>query len=99
MILVHYRDGVTKKLDPTSEDELCFLDSPSEQKKVSRVAIVDGSGHRVDLPSMTNGTSRVWIELVKNGEMPKGERVCMRRGKQILKVTLYYSDGRVVVDI
>ena len=98
MIVVHYRDGLTRKLDPTIPDELCFLDSPSEQKRISRIAIVDGNGHRVDLPQM-NGSSRVWIEVVQNGTVPKGERVCMRKGGDVLKVTLYYSDGRVVVDL
>jgi hypothetical protein len=99
VILVHYRDGFTKKLDPTKEDELCLLDQPVEQKQVSRIAIIDGDGHRVDLPAVTNGTSRMWVELVMNGDTPRGERVCMRRGREILKVTLYYSDGRVVVDL
>lgn len=99
MILVHYRDGITKKLDPVNAEELCFLDSPTEQKQVSRIAIIDGSGHRVDLPAVANGTSRMWVELVRDNRSIKGERVCMRRGKQVLKVTLYYSDGRVVVDL
>lgn len=99
MILVHYKNGITRKLDPLSEIELSLLDSPEEQCRVSRVAIVDGNGHRVDLPSLVNGSSRVWIEIVCNGDVAKGERVCMNIGKQILKVTLYYSDGRIVIDL
>jgi hypothetical protein len=63
------------------------------------VAIIDKAGHRVDLPTVSNGTSRIWIELIVNGEVSKGERVCMSKGRNILKVTLYYSDGRVVVDL
>jgi len=99
LILVHYKNGMTRKLDPFSESELCLLDSPEVQKEVSRVAIVDGDGHRVDLPSMRGNSSRVWVELVRSGEIPKGERVCMLRGRQILRVTLFYSDGRIVIDL
>ena len=99
MILVHYKDGLTRKLDPLSEAELVLLDSPREQVNISRVAILDDNGHRVDLPSVTNRTSRVWIELVSSSDIPKGERVCMRFGNRLLKATLYYSDSRVVIDL
>lgn len=99
MIIVHYKDGLTRKLDPLSEVELVVLDSPREQRNISRVAILDNNGHRVDLPSITDHTSRVWIELVSSSDIPKGERVCMILGKTFLKATLYYSDGRVVIDL
>ena len=99
MILVHFRDGRTAKLNPVNENELRFLDSPEAQKSVRRVAIIDGNGHRSDLPSLKNGTSRIWVELIKNGEEARGERVCIRRGSHVLRVTMYYSDGRVVVDL
>lgn len=96
MILVHYRDGTTKKLDPRTE--VTHLDSPDIQKMIRRVAIIDGNGGRIDLPSLKSNQSRIWVELVKNGQEIRGERVCMIRDKNLFKVTMYYSDGRFVVD-
>jgi len=98
LILVHYKDGMTRKLDPLSEVELCLLDPIEEQRRISRVAIIDSNGHRVDLPLVKDSSTRIWIELVMSGEIPRGERVCMRLEGRILRVTLYYSDGRIVVD-
>jgi len=97
LILVHFKDGTTKKLDPTIEDELRALDDPSLQKQVTRVAIVH-DGRRVDLPARKRRFNRVWIERVMNGEALKGERVCMLARQTVLQVTLFYSDGRVVID-
>lgn len=98
MILVHLKDGTTKKLDPNVEDELRALDNPSLQKLVTRVAIVHG-GRRVDLPARKRKVNRVWIERVMDGESVRGERVCMLASKTVLQVTLFYSDGRVVIDL
>jgi hypothetical protein len=99
VILVHYRNGTTHKLDPKIESELRFLDSPDIQKLISRVAIIDNNGHRVDLPQLKSKVSRIWIERVTKGDSVRGERVCIRSGSNVLRVTLYYSDGRVVVDL
>jgi hypothetical protein len=97
VILVHYRDGSTKKIDPKVES-VDQLDSPSEQKNIRRLAILDGEGKRIDLPPFKNGVSRVWIELLHDGTENRGERVCVRKGRDVLKVTMYYSDGRFVLD-
>ena len=99
MILVHYKDGITDRLDPTDEHGLRALDSPHIQSQIRRVAILGESGHRVDLPPFKNGVNRIWIELVRNGEDIRGERICVMRNREVLKVTLYYSDGRVVLDL
>jgi len=99
VILVHYKNGITSKLDPTDELSLRALDSPKVQSQIRRVAILDGYGHRVDLPSFKNGINRIWIEIVRNGDEIRGERICVMRNREILKVTMYYSDGRVVLDM
>lgn len=97
MILVHFKDGTTKKLDPNVEDELRAIDVPTIQRQVTRVAIIH-DGKRVDLPARKRKFNRVWIEKVTNDDCVKGERVCMLAGKTVLQVTLFYSDGRVVID-
>jgi hypothetical protein len=97
LILVHFKDGTTKKLDPNVEVELRALDDPTTQRQVTRVAIIH-DGKRVDLPARKRKFNRVWIERVVNGDSTKGERVCMLAGKTVLQVTLFYSDGRVVID-
>lgn len=99
MILVHFRNGTTKKFDPRVESDISALDPPDIQQNIRRVAIVDGNGHRVDLPSFKGKNIRTWMELVCNGDEVRGERVCIRHNGTILKVTFYYSDGRVVLDM
>lgn len=99
MILVHFTNGNTLKLNPADQRDLVALDHPYNQRGISRVSIFDGEGHRVDLPRMTNHSSRIWIEFLSKDGVAKGERVNVRNGKQILQVTLYFSDGRVVINL
>lgn len=99
MILLHLNDGSTKRIDPNVDSELSSLDNRSFQKQVRRVAILDESGRRVDLPLNKNGSFIMWLEKVEKGGLRKGERFCMRDGRILLRATLYYSDSRVVFDL
>lgn len=98
MILVHFKNGNTLKLNPADPQDLIALDHPYNQRNIRRVSIFDREGHRVDLPRMANSNSRIWIEFLSKNGMAKGERVSMRNKNQMLQITLYFSDGRVVVD-
>lgn len=99
MILLHLKDGSTQRIDPTTEAELLSLDDRSYQRQIRRVAILDETGRRVDLPLNRNGSFIMWLELVRKGGIVKGERFCMRNGRILLRATLYYSDNRVVFDL
>lgn len=99
MICVHIKDGNTIHLDPTIENNLCYLDNRRKNKLIRRVAIIDKNGKRTDLPLNKNGAFIIWIELVKCGDYIKGERVCMKNSYFLLRATLYYSDLRVVLDL
>ncbi len=99
MILLHLKDGSTQRIDPKIETELLSLDNRSFQRQIRRVAILDENGRRVDLPLNRNGSFIMWLEIVKKGEIIKGERFCMRSGRISLRATLYYSDNRIVFDL
>jgi hypothetical protein len=99
VILVNCKGGSTISLDPTKRHDLESLDSTITQLQISRVSILSSSGHRVDLPTVEEGYTRVWLELLRKDNELKGERVCLRMKNRVLKATLYYSDSRVVIDI
>lgn len=101
MIILHIDNGTVIHLDPLNrENDLYFLDnSPNIRKKVRRVAIIDNDGKRVDLPLNINGIYCMWIEFIKNRNRINGECFCMRNELFIMKVKLYYSDKRVVIDL
>ena len=98
MVLVHLRNGHTLKLDPALQQDREAIDHPYNQRGVRRVSIIGGAGHRVDLPPIRNRNTRVWIETVHKNGAVRGECVSLRNGGEILKVILYYSDGRIVLD-
>ena len=99
MILVHFKDGRTACLDPVIDADLKHLDPPFDYRAIRRVAILGKNSCRVDLPKCKNGTTRIWIERVVRKNEIRGERVCMRRGRLIIKATYYYSDNHIVLDL
>lgn len=98
MILVNLRNGTTLKLDPEKEMDRQAIEHPYNQSAITRVSIIDLEGHRVDMPPMKSKSTRVWIETLSTNGVVKGERISMRFGTVILQATLYFSDGRVVID-
>lgn len=98
MILVQCKDGSTIKLNPARPQDRVAIDHPYNQRNIRRVSIVDYEGHRVDLPRLTDHYTRIWIEYLSKNGVSKGERVSMRNGRDVLQVTLYFSDGRVVIN-
>jgi len=98
VILVHLTNGTTLKLDPAVQRDREAIDHPYNQRGISRVSILDREGHRADLPPLKGRNTRIWIEFLSKNGMVKGERVNMRYGKRILQTTLYFSDGRVVIN-
>jgi hypothetical protein len=99
MILVHLNSGKVIKVDPRNRIDADKLHNPEIQPKISRVAIVTDKGNRIDLPKLKSQYNRVWSELVNLGSTIRGERLCIRYGRTVLKSTYYYSDDRIVVDI
>jgi len=99
VILVHLKSGNTFKLNAENPQDCSALDHTYNQKGISRVSILDDDGHRVDLPSLKNRNTRVWIEPILHGNEIRGERVSLRNGREIMQVSSYFSDGRVVIDI
>ena len=100
MILINFRDGQTRKLEPFSESDFRVLDDPDIQGTISRVSIIDARGSRIDLPRINEKFSRVWLEPIFNSNMLKGVRVCLRIDKhKTLSACHFYSDGRVVLDV
>ena len=99
MVLLQLDNGQTDKLDPRVDSDLCRLDTPQIQRHVRRVSLLDDNGRRVDLPLNHNGIYFMWMERVMNNNDMKGERFCMKTRHTFLRVTMYYSDGRVVFDL
>lgn len=99
MVLVHLKSGSVIKINPRDCIDVEKLQVPEIQSNISRVAIVTDKGNRVDLPKLKSKYNRVWTELVFLGSTIKGERLCIRFDKIILKSTYYYSDERVVIDL
>lgn len=99
MVILHLNNGTTLHLDARREGDVRALDNLNIHKKVSRIAIVDDDGKRIDLPSSRNTKYQMWVEPVVNRSQIRGERVCMRSDFVLLTVTLYYSDKRVVFDL
>src|SRR4030042_2376315 len=100
VILINFRDGQTRKLEPFSESDFRILDDPDIQGTISRVSIIDARGSRIDLPRINEKFSRVWLEPIFNSNMLKGVRVCLRIDKhKTLSACHFYSDGRVVLDV
>ena len=99
MILLQLDTGETEKLDPRVKSDLCRLDKPKFHQHVRRVSILDSNGRRTDLPLNKNGIYRMWMELIMKGGEVRGERFCMKTSHVLLRVTMYYSDGRTVFDL
>lgn len=97
MILVQLSSGSTIRIDPRNGDEIYVLDQPLIQADIRRVSLLN-MGFRVDLPRSQKRGDRVWVETITNDGMLRGERVYLRRGRSVLRASLYYSDGRVVLD-
>jgi len=99
MILVQLASGRTDRIDPTKQQDLKLLDSPSYQRHIRRVSVIDNAGKRVDMPLNRNGIFFMWLELLECDGVVKGEIFGMRTSNILLRATLYYSDNRVVIDI
>jgi hypothetical protein len=99
VLLLQLSNGQTHKLDPRVEEDLCVLDNHLIQRQIRRVSILNGRGHRVDLPLNVDGIYRLWVEQIRKNGSVKGERFCMKTESLLIRALLYYSDGRVVFDI
>ena len=99
MILLQLDTGLTEKLDPRDDTDLCRLDKHQFHRQIRRVSLLDGNGRRVDLPLNRHGIYRMWIERVCKNGIVKGERFYMKTNNFLIRATLFYSDGRVVFDV
>lgn len=99
MILVHLKNGQTVKLNAANKQDCVALDHSYNQKGISRIALLNDKGGRLDLPIVRGRSSRVWLETINNGKEIRGERVGIRNGRLVMRASVYFSDGRFVLDL
>lgn len=99
MILLHLSNGTVVKACPVDDvEDLCVLDNRYVRANLTSIAIVNGKGGRLDLPAVDRLDS-VWLDSISNGDVLKGESVNIFRRGRCYRFSLFYSDGRFVVEL
>jgi len=99
MFLLHLRNGTVVKSRPSDDvEQLRVLDSFGIKKDLSRVAITNDRGGRLDLPSIERHDT-IWLDGIFDGDSLRGESVNFVRRGRCYRFSMFYSDGRFVVEL
>lgn len=98
MILLHLSNGTVVKACPVDDvEDLRVLDNRYVRSNLSSIAMINVKGGRIDLPTIDRRDS-VWLDAISDGDISRGESVNIFRRGRCYKFSLFYSDGRFVVE-